>query len=419
MATLVLGTIGRVFGGPLGQVVGATIGNVIDREVLFKPKGREGPRLSELAVQTSSYGTQIPKLFGTMRVAGTVIWSTDLIEHRATEGGKGKPTETNYSYTASFAVALSGREVLGVARIWADGKLLRGTAGDFKSGVGAFRLHRGGEDQEADPLIVAAEGVGLAPAHRGIAYAVFEDLQLGDFGNRIPALTFEVQADAEAVAAGDVLGTIAAGDISPGGESQMLDGFSAYGASVRAVAETLVGADGGWFAASGDSLELSGGTGASVTISDSGARTLGRASARGNRSIAAADTAPRTLTLAHYDPARDYQVGVQRAARPGAGTREARGANRAARGAGCRRGQDRGRARAGAAGCGARAAQCGFRLGCTGDRAGCAGDDRRGAGIVARGPLGAGGDGGDARLHRAEPGERAGERERRARAGRA
>src|ERR1044072_6898906 len=98
MATLVLTTIGQALGGAVGQVMGATIGNYLDREVLFKPKGRDGPRLTELAVQTSSYGTQIPKLFGTMRVAGSVIWSTDLIEHRSKEGGKGKATVTHYSY---------------------------------------------------------------------------------------------------------------------------------------------------------------------------------------------------------------------------------------------------------------------------------------------------------------------------------
>lgn len=324
MATLVLSAVGRIVGGPIGQVIGATIGNVIDREVLFKPKGREGPRLTELAVQTSSYGTQIPKLFGTMRVAGSVIWSTDLIEHRSTEGGKGKPTTTNYSYTASFAVALSARAVIRVGRIWADGKLLRGAAGDFKSGIGAFRLHAGSEDQAADPLIVAAEGAGLAPAHRGLAYAVFEDLQLADFGNRIPALTFEVTADEGPVAAGAVVAEIAGGDISATGESQALTGFSAYGASVRAVAETLAGADGAWFASAGDSLQLSSGSGEAETIMDSGASARAQARARGSRSLAAADTAPRTLTLAHYDPARDYQIGVQRAVRPGAGTGEAR-----------------------------------------------------------------------------------------------
>lgn len=328
MATLVLTTVGRVLGGPIGQVIGATIGNFIDREVLFKPKGREGPRLTELAVQTSSYGTQIPRLFGTMRVAGSVIWSTDLIEHRSTEGGKGKPSVTSYSYTASFAVALSARALVGVGRIWADGKLLRGSAGDFKSGIGAFRLHGGSEDQDPDPLIAAAEGASQAPAHRGIAYAVFEDLQLADFGNRIPALTFEVTADAGPVAAGAVLGALTGGDIACPDATQMLDGFSAYGASVRAVAETLAGADGAWFASGGESLELSSGSGASVPIRDAGVRAPGHASgqagARSDRSIAAADTAPRTLTLAHYDPGRDYQIGVQRASRPGAGVREAR-----------------------------------------------------------------------------------------------
>src|SRR3546814_11347229 len=87
-----------------------------------------------------------------------------------------------------------------VRRIWADGNLLRGAAGDFKTEMGAFRLHSGGEDQAVDPLIAAAEGVGATPAHRGIAYAVFEDLSLADYGNRIPSLTFEVVADEGPVA---------------------------------------------------------------------------------------------------------------------------------------------------------------------------------------------------------------------------
>ena len=58
-----------------------------------------------------------------------------------------------------------------------------------------------GDFQLIDPLIAAAEGA-LAPAHRGLAYAVFEDLPLETFGNRIPSLTFEVIADEEAVPMG-------------------------------------------------------------------------------------------------------------------------------------------------------------------------------------------------------------------------
>ncbi|MFS2110733.1 phage tail protein [Sphingomonas sp. Sphisp140] len=44
-------------------------------------------------------------------------------------------------------------------------------------------------------------------------------------------------------------------------------------------------------------------------VNDDGVGGKGRA----NRSIAAASSVPRTLTLSHYDPARDYQIGVQRA----------------------------------------------------------------------------------------------------------
>ena len=129
-----------------------------------------------------------------MRVAGTVIWATDLEESRSTSvGGKGRPSVTSYSYAASLAVLLSSRAILSVRRIWADGNLLRGAAGDFKSSVGAFRLYVGGEDQALDPLIASA--VEAAPAYRGSAYAVFEGLELADFGNRIPSLTFEVFSD--------------------------------------------------------------------------------------------------------------------------------------------------------------------------------------------------------------------------------
>ncbi len=170
MATVVLTAVGTVLGGPIGAAIGAVIGNVIDNQILFKPKGREGARLSDLQLQTSSYGTQLPRLFGTMRVAGTVIWATDLKETKSKSGGgKGRPSVTSYAYSASFAVALSARAIGQVRRIWADGNLLRGAAGDFKTEVSAFRVHIGGEDQPVDPLIAAAEGVGLTPAHRGIA----------------------------------------------------------------------------------------------------------------------------------------------------------------------------------------------------------------------------------------------------------
>lgn len=105
MATLILTAVGTAVGGPIGGALGSILGQQLDRG-LFAPKARQGPRLGELAVQTSSYGAALPKLFGRMRVAGSVIWATDLIERRATSGGKGQPKTVNYAYSANFAVAL-------------------------------------------------------------------------------------------------------------------------------------------------------------------------------------------------------------------------------------------------------------------------------------------------------------------------
>ncbi len=320
MATLVLTAVGGAIGGPIGAALGGLIGQAVDRDVLFRPKGREGPRLSELRVQTSSYGTPLPLLFGTMRVAGSVIWSTDLLESRATSHAKGQPSVATYSYAASFAVALSARRVVGIGRVWADGKLLRGAAGDWKSALGAFRLHPGDEDQAVDALLASAEGEW--PAHRGTAYVVFEQLQLADFGNRIPSLSFELIADAAAPTVGEIAAEVGGGRVRDGGVAMTLGGFSAYGGA-REVLDVLAQASGGWWAPVGDALELRTDAAPIATVDDAGVAAKG-AGERHARKLPAVDTVPRTVTVTHYDPARDWQAGVQRARRPGAGEGEQR-----------------------------------------------------------------------------------------------
>ena len=82
MATLILTTVGSFFGGPIGGALGGYVGRQIDSAIFGGPKPREGARLNELTVQTSSYGTQIPGVLGKMRMAGTVIWASDLIEQK-------------------------------------------------------------------------------------------------------------------------------------------------------------------------------------------------------------------------------------------------------------------------------------------------------------------------------------------------
>ncbi|AEG47915.1 hypothetical protein Sphch_0215 [Sphingobium chlorophenolicum L-1] len=325
MATIVLTALGTAIGGPLGGAIGGMIGNSFDHAVLFKPKGVEGRRLTEVQVQTSTYGSQIPKLFGTMRVAGTVIWATDLKETRhRSGGGKGRPRVTSYSYSASFAVALSARAVRSVRRIWADGNLLRGVAGDFKTEVGAFRLHGGGEDQAVDPLIAAAEGVGLTPGHRGIAYAVFEDLALADYGNRIPSLTFEVEADEGAVSVAGLAAELSGGMLTGEGLGS-LGGMAASGADVGDALAPLVEAFGLALVADDGGLRLrASGTEGGAAVGGGGlCRSVNGRTLEGfEQSGGAADGVPVALSVRYYDAERDYQAGVQRIGRPGPGRLE-------------------------------------------------------------------------------------------------
>jgi hypothetical protein len=324
MATIVLSAVGTVLGGPIGGAIGGLIGNAFDNEVLFKPKGRQGGRLTDLQVQTSSYGTQVPALFGAMRVAGTVIWATDLQETSSRSGGgKGRPSVTSYSYSASIAVALSSRPIRAIRRIWADGNLLRGVAGDFKTEVGAFRVHPGDEGQSPDPLIASAQGIGATPAHRGMAYVVFEDLALADYGNRIPSLTFEVEADDGAVSLDRIASDLSAGRLA--GPAQIsVGGFAASGADMREAVMPLVSAYGLGLRSGAEGLALVDTAAAAGTIADEALaqRVDGRAIDAVEHSGGSADGVPVALSLRYHDAARDYQAGVQRVTRPGAGRAE-------------------------------------------------------------------------------------------------
>jgi hypothetical protein len=319
MATLILTAVGTAVAGPLGGAIGAIAGQQIDSR-LFAPKARQGPRLGELAVQTSSYGSSIPKIFGTMRVAGTVIWSTDLIEDRTKSGGgKGRPKTVTYSYSASFAVALSGRRIRGVGRIWADGKLLRGATGDFKSETG-YRLYPGSEDQAVDPRIASVEGVNNAPAHRGLAYAMFEDFQLADYGNRIPSLTFEVFADHGSVTIGSIAEELSDGEVVAG-ETPELAGYAASGDSVRGAMEALAEVVPLSLVEEGGKLRLKAAAEPAVPVAREEAGAHGSTGSGGRSEIArsAALNIPAEVTIAYHDVARDYQLGLQRATRGGSG----------------------------------------------------------------------------------------------------
>jgi hypothetical protein len=151
MATLVFTALGTALGGPLGGALGSLVGSQIDRSVLGGGARREGPRLKELAVTASSYGTPLP---GT----SALCVQRGRSSGRPISRSRARPAAARASRAprASATPLVRGRARQpadrGLGRIWADGQLLRGAAGDLKTG-GALRIHLGHGDQLPDPLI--------------------------------------------------------------------------------------------------------------------------------------------------------------------------------------------------------------------------------------------------------------------------
>ncbi len=174
----------KIAGATIGRAIGNYAGRALDG--LLAPAA-EGPRLKELHVMEAREGAGIPSLYGRMRVGGQVIWAARFTETRTTRkvSSKGGPKIREYDYSVSFAVALCEGVITNVERVWANGE-------PFDLSDVTHRIYKGYEAQLPDPLIEAIEGAGCAPAYRGTAYIVFEDLPLEAFGNRLPQLSFEI-----------------------------------------------------------------------------------------------------------------------------------------------------------------------------------------------------------------------------------
>jgi hypothetical protein len=194
MAQLAL-TAATSIGRTLASTAASYAAGVADR-LIFGPKKRKvvGPRLDTFQIQASTEGAPILRVFGRARVAGEIIWAANFKETVSTtteSSGKGarlgtKTKTTEYLYSISLAIGLCEGVVDRIGRVFADGK-------PFDLSRCDFRFHRGTEDQLPDAVIEALEGAGRTPAFRGLAYIVFEDLPLKEFGNRIPQFSFEIE----------------------------------------------------------------------------------------------------------------------------------------------------------------------------------------------------------------------------------
>ena len=188
MAQVILSGIGAAVGGPVGGALGKLAGSLLDRAAIdaLTPARVVGRQLLGLQLNSTAEGAPMACAFGRARVPGQIVWAANFKQKKiaaATGGGKGGPNIETYSYSLSFALAVCEGPIDGFGQVWADGQAMDMT------GV-VMRTYLGDQSQTADPLIEAIEGT--APAYRGVAYVVFEDLVLDNYGARPPALSFEV-----------------------------------------------------------------------------------------------------------------------------------------------------------------------------------------------------------------------------------
>ncbi len=196
MGNFFLGLLGAAVGGmfgipAVGFGLGSGLGSMLGGKHSSHPSTApvfEGTRLQDLKIQTSTYGIAIPQVYGTYRLAGNLIWGADIVE-------KPDPARRgNYLYFAQVAIGLCAGPIVGIRRVWADGKLLLGD--DRSESLPPYppwlRVHSGSETQMPDPLIEKHLGLGQVPAFRGLAYLVLENFPLAAFTNRLPTFSVEV-----------------------------------------------------------------------------------------------------------------------------------------------------------------------------------------------------------------------------------
>ncbi len=200
------------------MAIGGAIGAALD-----PPKGPtiEGPRLNDLAYQTSTYGAVIPRIYGTIATTGNVFWMEgnklkEVVKKKKSggKGGGGSSTTKTYTYYATFAVSLAdtkstGQPIAGVRRIWIGSNLIYDAGSDDVETIIAsnqaatgFKVYLGTEDQQPDPRMQADVGVANCPAYRGRAYIVFYDLALAEYGNTITGAQVKVEVVARGESSG-------------------------------------------------------------------------------------------------------------------------------------------------------------------------------------------------------------------------
>src|SRR5574338_45478 len=136
---------GALIGGPTGALYGAQIGMTVGG-LLDPPKGpsQHGPSPYQVRLTTSTYGANIPRVYGTCPAAGNVVW-------------------------------------------------LEGDRYRVKKSKSTWKLYTGTDTQQPDPRYQADKGVNAASGWPGLAYIVFYDLPLEKWQNTLAGVQIKAE----------------------------------------------------------------------------------------------------------------------------------------------------------------------------------------------------------------------------------
>ena len=188
----------------------------------------------------------------------------------------------------------------------------------------AVTFYNGSPTQAPDPILQGHEGTISVPGYRGLCYIVIDELNLTDYGNRLPQFSFLVERDAspytnqEAIT--DIM-TLAGRDASEydvTGLTGNLQGYATRGArtAVDMMLPILLASDGRMQQRGSELVFFQRDAAQSVSIAttDLGAHEAGGAPE--GRPVVMTDAPthalPSEVNVRYMDPNQDYQSGSQR-----------------------------------------------------------------------------------------------------------
>ena len=147
-------------------------------------------KISEFTVSTAEYGSAVPEVLGTVRIAGNIIYYDDFEAHehkevqRAGKGGGSKHVNINYTYSVAAILGLCEGEINGIGRVWVGKDVY-----NYPNEKIQMTVFKGTQDQQPWAY-TQGKHPEKALAYPGLAY-VAGVVDLGDSG-AFPSYNFEV-----------------------------------------------------------------------------------------------------------------------------------------------------------------------------------------------------------------------------------